>query len=448
MTAFGAGRTGHLLTLRRADLLRQLRRQRKRAAFRHEEARRERVVTEIRRTRLIGIRVAVPVEALEARLIGLPDGVTVEPDRIEVRFGGAQEAVGRLFALAQALANDYERFKALVSERGESAGGRRAGNGYMRSTRTTCLVAVGVMCCAVLSACAAKSQLDPTVMNDIAACTGGYSTSRSTVAEIRAEALDRSGKLISSDELTERGESAFAFGELNGADAVDMYNRYVQCMNERQMDAPGDDARALTVTQEREYVLGLKGAIQEEAKLNARSVRRFTDGLRAIGHKLTEAIESDSSSWPNIRPGYAGLTTTALAHLLESEAAVRQVSPCLRTVLATLHERLAEANATKREVDTELVEYKASVSSLADILRAARRLRARIEELLAIYSQLPSGLDQIAAEPLWNIDNCEGEFIWTPNIKNEVRSRLTGRRPWDQWIASGVRWLQRSWGPA
>ena len=37
---------------------------------------------------------AVPGEALEARLTGLPEGVTVEADRIEVRFGGAKEAVG------------------------------------------------------------------------------------------------------------------------------------------------------------------------------------------------------------------------------------------------------------------------------------------------------------------------------------------------------------------
>ncbi len=125
MTAFGAGRTGHLLTLPRAELLRQLRRQRKRAAFRHEETRREKVVTEIRRARLTGIRVAVPVEALEARLAGLPAGVSVEPDRIEVRFGGAQEAVGRLFALAQALTNDYESFEALVG--GEEAAGGGGG---------------------------------------------------------------------------------------------------------------------------------------------------------------------------------------------------------------------------------------------------------------------------------------------------------------------------------
>ena len=126
MTAFGAGRTGHLLTLPRAALLRQLRRHRTRAAFRGEATRRDRVVTAIRQARLTGIRVAVSSEALEARLSGLPDGVSVEPGRIEVRFSGAQDAVGRLFALAQALTNDYEQFEALV-EAGAAAGGGGAG---------------------------------------------------------------------------------------------------------------------------------------------------------------------------------------------------------------------------------------------------------------------------------------------------------------------------------
>ena len=115
----------------------------------------------------------------------------------------------------------------------------------MLSTRTVSLV-VGVV--VLLSGCAAKSQLDPTVMNDIAACTGGYSTSRATLAEIQAELLDRSGRLISSDELSEKGESAFAFGELNGTDAVAMYNRYVQCMNARQREVPGTEARSRSQT--------------------------------------------------------------------------------------------------------------------------------------------------------------------------------------------------------
>ena len=125
MTAFGAGRTGHLLTLPRAALLRQLRRHRTRAAVRGEATRRARVVTAIRQARLTGIRVAVPREARAARLAGLPDGVSVAPGRIEVRFSSAQDAVGRLFALAQALTNDYEQFEALVDGATPGAAGER-----------------------------------------------------------------------------------------------------------------------------------------------------------------------------------------------------------------------------------------------------------------------------------------------------------------------------------
>ena len=73
MRTFGAERVGASRVLRRTALLRQLRSYRQRAAFR-----------------------------------------------------GAQDAVGRLFALAQALTHDYEQFEALV-EAGEAAGGGGAG---------------------------------------------------------------------------------------------------------------------------------------------------------------------------------------------------------------------------------------------------------------------------------------------------------------------------------
>ena len=118
MQTFGAEMTGHQRTLPRTQLLRQLRTHRARAAFRGEAMRRDRVVTAIRQARLTGIRVAVPLEALEGRLASLPAGVHVARDRIDVRFSGAQEAVARLFALAQALTNDYEQFETLVG-RGE-----------------------------------------------------------------------------------------------------------------------------------------------------------------------------------------------------------------------------------------------------------------------------------------------------------------------------------------
>ena len=68
--------------------------------------------------RITGIRVTVAADVLRGRLDGLPEGVTIAPGRIEVQFSGPREAVGRLFALAQALTNDYERFEVLVSGEG------------------------------------------------------------------------------------------------------------------------------------------------------------------------------------------------------------------------------------------------------------------------------------------------------------------------------------------
>ena len=116
MRTFGAELTGHALTLPRVELLRQLRLYRKRGVFRAEEQRRARLVTELRKARLTGIRVPVEADALQGRLSGLPADVLVERDRIEVRFAGAKEALARLYALALALVNDYERFEELVGE--------------------------------------------------------------------------------------------------------------------------------------------------------------------------------------------------------------------------------------------------------------------------------------------------------------------------------------------
>ena len=78
------------------------------------------MVGELRKARLTGIRVKLPVESLGAKLASLAEGVTVERDRIEVRFDGAKNAVEQLYALAHALVNDYERFE---STAGVSVGG-------------------------------------------------------------------------------------------------------------------------------------------------------------------------------------------------------------------------------------------------------------------------------------------------------------------------------------
>ena len=126
MQTFGAEMTGYQRTLPRTKLLKQLRKHRARAAFRGEEERRTRLVAELRKARLTGIRVKLPAETLSGKLASLPDGVSVERDRIEVRFNGAKAAVVRLYALAQALTNDYERFETLVGQ------GDRGGEGGER----------------------------------------------------------------------------------------------------------------------------------------------------------------------------------------------------------------------------------------------------------------------------------------------------------------------------
>ena len=98
MQTFGAEMTGYQRTLPRTKLLRQLRRHRTRAAFRGEATRRDRVVTAIRQARLTGIRVAVPVEALEATARQPARGrvhVVAGPDRRAVlrRAGGRRAAL-------------------------------------------------------------------------------------------------------------------------------------------------------------------------------------------------------------------------------------------------------------------------------------------------------------------------------------------------------------------
>ena len=85
MATFGACRTGHILCQPRDEFLRQLRRHRKLATFRGDEARRERVVTEIRKARLTEIRVAVPVEAPEARMAELPEEERSSSRRTQAR---------------------------------------------------------------------------------------------------------------------------------------------------------------------------------------------------------------------------------------------------------------------------------------------------------------------------------------------------------------------------
>ena len=114
MKTFGAELVGDLRTLPRTRLPQQFKKHRGRVAFRVEEERRARLVAELRQARLTGVRFKVPAETMSAKLADLPEGVSIERGRVEVRFDGAEDALARRYSLAQALGNDLGRFQALV----------------------------------------------------------------------------------------------------------------------------------------------------------------------------------------------------------------------------------------------------------------------------------------------------------------------------------------------
>ena len=80
----------------------QLKKHRQRGAFRGEEKRRARLVAELQKARLTGVRFKVPAETMSAKLANLPEGVSVARGRIEVRFDGAEDALARLYSLPAA----------------------------------------------------------------------------------------------------------------------------------------------------------------------------------------------------------------------------------------------------------------------------------------------------------------------------------------------------------
>ena len=61
-------------------------------------------------------RAVVPRSTLELKIEGIPPTVSIRPGELRVEFSGADDLFRQLFELAQAMKNDYERFKALAGE--------------------------------------------------------------------------------------------------------------------------------------------------------------------------------------------------------------------------------------------------------------------------------------------------------------------------------------------
>jgi len=116
---FGGYQAGRTFLVDRPRLVAQLEQIRDSPDFKMEWRRKERLAERldaIRRLHL-GARVAIAVEpeTLGRRLPDLPPGVRLSPGALHIQFDSSEELLSKLFALAQAIANDYEAFERRTS---------------------------------------------------------------------------------------------------------------------------------------------------------------------------------------------------------------------------------------------------------------------------------------------------------------------------------------------
>src|ERR1022692_2031780 len=116
---FGGYQAGRTFLVDRPKLVAQLEQIRDSPDFKMEWRRKERLAERLDAIRRLqaGARVAIAVEpeTLRQRLPDLPPGVGLSPGELHIQFQSSEELLSKLFALAQAIANDYEAFEKRTS---------------------------------------------------------------------------------------------------------------------------------------------------------------------------------------------------------------------------------------------------------------------------------------------------------------------------------------------
>jgi len=111
MHEFGGYQAGRTFLIDRLALIRQLRLAVEGGEFFHESRRRHKVGATLQAlaSAAKASRVVVPVSSsiYDTTLASLPLGVSLDAGRLTVEFANPEELVGKLFALAQALVNEY-----------------------------------------------------------------------------------------------------------------------------------------------------------------------------------------------------------------------------------------------------------------------------------------------------------------------------------------------------
>ncbi len=120
---FGGFQAGRTFLVDRLALLRQLEPLEESAEFAVEQQRRQRLtdfLERLRRSRA-GAAVIIPVVAPAHNGTLLPDGVQLDCGTLRVEFTEVHDLLGKLYAIAQAAAGDYEAFRA-AAEKASSPG--------------------------------------------------------------------------------------------------------------------------------------------------------------------------------------------------------------------------------------------------------------------------------------------------------------------------------------
>jgi hypothetical protein len=116
--SFGGYQAGRTFLIDRLRLIAQLEAVRGGAEFHYEEHRKQRLVDTLEKLRKhsAAARVAIPVdrETLDGKMADLGEGIRLERGRLTVEFRGAEDLLAKLFQLAQAVANDFEKFQSAV----------------------------------------------------------------------------------------------------------------------------------------------------------------------------------------------------------------------------------------------------------------------------------------------------------------------------------------------